>query len=105
MLVCLDGYPVLHCFGAVVARFAVKKIILFLYSAIHKLSTLCAQLIHSPARANAPGAEICAIVSGALPLETGFTSIVLYDLGRGGKSKEWPSYSPSQDRKALTRSL
>jgi hypothetical protein len=87
-----------------VAPFAVKKFILFLYSAIHKVSTLCAQLIHSPARANARDAEICAIASGALLPEAGFTPMVLYHLGRGGKSKEWPFYSPLQDRKALISS-
>src|SRR3954470_16313296 len=72
LAVCLDGYPVLHSFGAAVARFAVKKIILFLYSAIHKLSTRCSQLIHSAARPNAPRAEIRASVSDALTLESDF---------------------------------
>jgi len=47
-----------------------------------------------------PAAEICAIVSGALPLASDFTSSVLYDLGRGGKSKEWPSTAVARPESA-----
>jgi hypothetical protein len=64
--VCLDGYPVLHCFAPRGRGFAVKEINFFFYSAIHKLLTPFAQEIHRPAARAARADEICGSVTAAL---------------------------------------
>src|SRR5205807_8366860 len=64
LAVCLNGYTVLDSPGALLRGFAVKKNNLFLYSAIHKLSTPCAQVIH---RREGPRARVLKFAPARAP--------------------------------------